>query len=192
MKPNSKINSDSGLQNRTEQLGTDALSYSVQQASANGFADGPMGAAQLTPCLPGLDALVKPFRFPATPHEFKVTALRECPTPDSLMLCDTPEKAAEYWRMHVTSNPYFNPECECLAVLILNTRRRVKGHQLVTIGTLDTLLVHPREVFRLAIAANASAIIVMHNLCAQAHMLCYVPRVVMCSSRVEPGVWPRP
>jgi len=35
-------------------------------------------------------------------------------------------------------NPYFNPECECFVVLLLNTRRRVKGHQLLTIGTMDT------------------------------------------------------
>ena len=44
-----------------------------------------------------------------------------------------------------------------------NTRKRVKGHQLVSIGTMDTILVHPREVFRLAIIAAASAVIVMHN-----------------------------
>ena len=30
-------------------------------------------------------------------------------------------------------------------------------------GTMDTLLVHPREVFRLAVIASASAIIVAHN-----------------------------
>jgi DNA repair protein RadC len=39
----------------------------------------------------------------------------------------------------------------------------VKGQQLVTIGTLDTLLVHPREVFRGAVIAAASAIVLMHN-----------------------------
>jgi DNA repair protein RadC len=116
-----------------------------------------------TPILPGLESLVKPFRFPASPHEFKVTALRECPTPEALQLCDTPDKAADYWRMHVAANPYFNPECECLAVLLLNTRRRVKGHHLVSIGTQDTLLVHPREIFRVAIITAASAVVVMHN-----------------------------
>jgi DNA repair protein RadC len=56
-----------------------------------------------------------------------------------------------------------NPERECFVVLLLNTRRKVKGHQLVTIGTLDTILIHPREVFRVAIIAAASAIIIMHN-----------------------------
>jgi DNA repair protein RadC len=48
-------------------------------------------------------------------------------------------------------------------VLLLNTRRRVKGHQLVTIGTMDTILVHPREVFRVAVISSAAAVILMHN-----------------------------
>ena len=43
--------------------------------------------------------------------------------------------------------PYFNPECECLVVLILNTRHKIKGHYFVSVGTMDTILVHPREVF---------------------------------------------
>ena len=97
------------------------------------------------------------------PKEFKVIALRDCPVPEQLQICDTPDRAAEYWRLHIASNPYFNPDCECFVVLILNTRRRVKGHQLVTIGTMDTLLVHPREVFRVAVITSASAVILMHN-----------------------------
>jgi len=97
------------------------------------------------------------------PKEFKVVALRECPVPESLQMCDTPEKAAEYWQLHVSTNPYFNPECECFVVLLLNTRRRVKGHQLLTIGTMDTILVHAREVFRGAIVGAAAAVVVMHN-----------------------------
>ena len=101
--------------------------------------------------------------FVTHPKEWKLQALRECPTPSEMQICDTPERAAEYWRAHVTSHPYFNPDCECFVVLILNTRRRVKGHHLVSIGTLDTILVHPREVFRLAIVAGAAAIVVMHN-----------------------------
>ena len=95
--------------------------------------------------------------------EFKVVALRECPLSKDLHLCDEPSKAAEYWRLNVATNPYFNSECECLVVLILNARRHVKGHQLVTIGTMNKMLVHAREIFRTAIAANASAVVLMHN-----------------------------
>ena len=95
--------------------------------------------------------------------EYKLVALRECPLPESMQICDTPEGAADYWRLTIATNPYFNPECECFAVLLLNTRKRVKGHQLISIGTLDTILVHPREVFRGAILAAASAVVLMHN-----------------------------
>jgi DNA repair protein RadC len=95
--------------------------------------------------------------------EYKVIALRECPLPEQMQICEQPQQAADYWRLNIATNPYFNPDCECFAVLMLNTRRRVKGHQLVTIGTMDTLLVHPREVFRGAVIAGASAIVMMHN-----------------------------
>jgi DNA repair protein RadC len=115
------------------------------------------------PSLPGFENIVKPFRFESQPHEYRITPLRECPTPEQLQDCDTPDKVADYWRRHVASHPYFNAECECLVVLILNTRRRVKGHYLVSIGTMDTLLVHPREVFRLAVMTSASAIVITHN-----------------------------
>lgn len=99
----------------------------------------------------------------AKSREYKVVSLRECPLPDAMQICDTPEKVAEYWRLSITTCPYYNPDCECFVVLMLNTRRRVKGHQLVSIGTMDTILVHPREVFRGAIIAGAAAIVLAHN-----------------------------
>ena len=111
----------------------------------------------------GEQLLLKPFKFLAQPHEYKVVPLRECPTPDELQLCDTPQKVADYWRLHVTTNPYYNRECECFGVFFVNARRRIKGHQMVSTGTLDSILVHPREVFRLAIMTAAAAIIMAHN-----------------------------
>ncbi len=52
---------------------------------------------------------------------------------------------------------------ESLQVLFLNTRRRLIGIQNVSQGTLDTILVHPREVFAAAISKRASAIVLVHN-----------------------------
>ncbi len=101
--------------------------------------------------------------LPSNPKEYKVMALRECPTPEDMQMCDTPDKAADYWRLHVATNPYFNPDCECFVVLLLNVRKRIKGHQLLTVGTMDTILVHPREVFRGAVIAGAASIVLMHN-----------------------------
>ena len=97
------------------------------------------------------------------PKEYKVMTLRDCPVPAEMKLCEQPNQVAEYWRMHVETHPYFNPECECLVALLLNTRKRVKGHHLVSTGTMDTVLVHAREVFRPAIVISASAIILVHN-----------------------------
>ena len=97
------------------------------------------------------------------PVEYKVVALRDCPLPEYLSECDTPQKAADYWRLHVATQPNFNPEVETCVVLHLTVRRRVRGHHLVATGTLDTLLVHSREVFRPAIVASSHAILLMHN-----------------------------
>jgi len=52
---------------------------------------------------------------------------------------------------------------EVFYVLTLNTQSRVVSAQEVTRGTLNSSLVHPREVFRLAIAEGAAGIIVVHN-----------------------------
>jgi DNA repair protein RadC len=55
-------------------------------------------------------------------------------------------------------------DVETLQVLLLNTRRRlIRVVEEIADGTIDTLLVHPREVFKSAIAANAAAIVLAHN-----------------------------
>lgn len=115
------------------------------------------------PTLPGFERIVEPFEFPRQPYQYKVQALRECPTPEELHFCGTSEKAANYWRLHVPADPYFNPECECFVVLMLDITLRVKGHYLVSVGTIETTIVEPREVFRFAIVASAYAIVLAHN-----------------------------
>jgi len=52
---------------------------------------------------------------------------------------------------------------ETLQVLLLNTRHKLIRVEELTNGTIDTLLVHPREVFKGAIASNAAAVVVAHN-----------------------------
>jgi DNA repair protein RadC len=48
-------------------------------------------------------------------------------------------------------------------VLLLNTQHAVLREVVVTRGTLDGSLVHPREVFRTAITEGAAAVILVHN-----------------------------
>ena len=54
-------------------------------------------------------------------------------------------------------------EVEEFHAVLLNTRRRLIRTERISQGTLDTILVHPREVFRAAILANAHAFILVHN-----------------------------
>ena len=71
---------------------------------------------------------------------------------------DNPENIVRLLRARNLVKPV-----ETLQVLLLNTRRRLIRVEEVTDGTIDTLLVHAREVFKHAIAANASAIVLAHN-----------------------------
>ena len=52
---------------------------------------------------------------------------------------------------------------ECFAVLTLNQRNEPLGLYVVTVGTLNASLVHPREVFRHAIMDGAAAVAFVHN-----------------------------
>jgi DNA repair protein RadC len=47
--------------------------------------------------------------------------------------------------------------------LLLNTQHRVIRDVLVTRGILDASLIHPREVFRVAIVESAAGVILVHN-----------------------------
>lgn len=69
-----------------------------------------------------------------------------------------PSDAAALLRVRLEHEPV-----EVCVVLLLNTKHRVIGLHEVGRGTLDSCLVHPREVFKAAIVANAAAVILGHN-----------------------------
>lgn len=52
---------------------------------------------------------------------------------------------------------------EVLAVLTLNTKNVITSISAVSIGSLNSSIVHPREVFKTAILGNAASIIIGHN-----------------------------
>jgi DNA repair protein RadC len=73
-------------------------------------------------------------------------------------LLDTPERIAELLR-----EDHRHAQAETFQVVLLNTRRRLIKVETLSQGTLDTILVHPRDVFRLAIVSNAASIVIVHN-----------------------------
>ncbi len=73
-------------------------------------------------------------------------------------LMDTPEQIAGVMR-----EEFREESVERFFAVLLNTRRRLIKRVPLAHGTLDSLLVHPREVFKSAIAANAATVVLVHN-----------------------------
>jgi len=70
---------------------------------------------------------------------------------------DSPEKAAQQLD-HIR-----NKKQEHFVLLTLDGARRLINNRVITIGTLTSSLVHPREVFSPAIEDRAASIIIAHN-----------------------------
>ena len=58
---------------------------------------------------------------------------------------------------------YGGSTVEQFGLVMLDTKHRVIRIKIVSSGSLDTTVVHPREVFREAAAASAAAIVLFHN-----------------------------
>jgi DNA repair protein RadC len=70
---------------------------------------------------------------------------------------DSPEVVAEIMSQEAKADR------ECFWVLHLSNGSRIIEKELVSIGTLNSSLVHPREVFKKAIMNGAAGIITVHN-----------------------------
>ena len=95
------------------------------------------------------------------PPVYKVTLVRESGlnrASSQRQVVSAPEDAANiFWG-------YLNgADREHFVMMGLTIKGRVIGIHTVSIGTLDSTLVHPREVFKAAILMNAASIVVAHN-----------------------------
>jgi DNA repair protein RadC len=69
-----------------------------------------------------------------------------------------PRDAAEFLVPQFGTRPV-----EQFGVVLLDTKHRVLRTTLLSVGTLDASIVHPREVFRAATSAGAAALVLFHN-----------------------------
>lgn len=68
------------------------------------------------------------------------------------------EKVANIAKEILTNQPK-----EQFWIFLLDTKNKIIGMTMISQGTLNSSLVHPREVYQPAILSNASAIIAVHN-----------------------------
>ncbi len=76
---------------------------------------------------------------------------------------NNPEKVARLCREILSTEHETDQDREHFWVIGLNTRNQVKYIELASLGILNSSLVHPREVFRLAIQKAVCSLILCHN-----------------------------
>jgi DNA repair protein RadC len=85
-------------------------------------------------------------------------ARRMAVTPPPRTAIDTAEKAAALLRPHLADK-----QKEHFIALLLDHRHQLIRLSPIAIGSLSATVVHPRELFKEAIAASAAAVIIAHN-----------------------------
>lgn len=84
-------------------------------------------------------------------RERMLTDLTRYSTPQDIANCDIAQKHLHY------------ADREKFLCLHLDVKNHIVNYEVVSIGALSTSLVHPREVFKGALLANAANIICLHN-----------------------------
>ncbi|MQA91970.1 MAG: DNA repair protein RadC [Gemmatimonas sp.] len=89
---------------------------------------------------------------------YQVRLVRDGSQPSARKKVVSPSTAARVLQQYLDG-----ADREHFVALLLDTQNQIIGIHTVTIGTLDASLVHPREIFKPAILANAASVILAHN-----------------------------
>ncbi|WP_270941628.1 JAB domain-containing protein [Romboutsia lituseburensis] len=82
---------------------------------------------------------------------------------ESSVLYETRKISNPYDAYRLVKNFLANSDREKFVVVCLDTKSQPVSIEVVSIGTLSSTMVHPREVFKVAVLTNASKIICFHN-----------------------------
>ena len=99
-------------------------------------------------------AAPRPCRVPI----YSLRVVRESSQKAETRKIRSPRDAANIFRDFVG-----HADREHFVMLLLDTKNQVVGLHTVSIGDLSSSIVHPREVFKIAVMMGASSIIVAHN-----------------------------
>jgi DNA repair protein RadC len=89
---------------------------------------------------------------------YKLRLVRSSTRSVKVEVVKQPEDAANALRKYLE-----NEDREHFVALMLDIKGRIIGIHTISVGTINETLVHPREVFKAAILANAHAVIIGHN-----------------------------
>lgn len=100
----------------------------------------------------------KPFVDAAVPH-YHVALVRDESVPyetPTVTISDPEDVARVCADLRGADREHFE-------ILLLTTKNNLIGRVLVSIGSLSSAIVHPRECMKAAIVANAASVVVVHN-----------------------------
>lgn len=82
---------------------------------------------------------------------------------ESSVLYETRKISNPYDAYRLVKNFLVDSDREKFVVVCLDTKNQPVSIEIVSIGTVNSAMVHPREVFKVAVLSNASKIICFHN-----------------------------
>ena len=82
---------------------------------------------------------------------------------ESSVLYETRKISNPYDAYRLAKNFLVDSDREKFVVVCLDTKNQPISIDIVSIGTVNSAIVHPREVFKVAVLSNASKIICFHN-----------------------------
>ena len=89
---------------------------------------------------------------------YKVSLVREGSCPSAHNTIRTPEDVAA-----IMGPEYENAVVETAQMLALDTKNKIIGVFIISTGSLNASIIHPRDVFQRAILSNAASVILVHN-----------------------------
>lgn len=84
--------------------------------------------------------------------------VKECTFPYSINTIRSPKDAAELARQFIG-----DADREICGLIGLDTKNKINGIHIVSIGSLNASIVHPREVLKYCVLANCASYVLFHN-----------------------------
>ena len=94
-------------------------------------------------------------------YQYKITLKKNKIAEDEVKFSCSEDVATNSFIHHLFTDQ--DNDKEKLYVIILNVKNKVIGYSLISMGSLTSSIVHPREVLKPAVLASAASVIIVHN-----------------------------
>ena len=91
---------------------------------------------------------------------YRICLVREGSHPSEVKSINSPADAYSLLRTYLDLD---GSDREHFVTVLVDTKNKVIGINTVSVGALNTTIVHPREVFKPAILCNAASVLLAHN-----------------------------